>query len=126
MNVVITRLWNEEDGAIVSAEIMLIATILVIGVIVGLKSVRDAVVSELADVAQAFGNINQSFCYSGVSGHMAFTAGSEFMDQVDFCDTANNNDNGNAQHSKCVNVCIASSPEGMASSYGNGYSGSTY
>ena len=31
----IIRLWNEETGAIVSAEIMLVATILVLGVIVG-------------------------------------------------------------------------------------------
>src|SRR5690242_2216678 len=38
-----SRLWKEEVGAIVSAEIMLVATILVIGVIVGLKSVRDSV-----------------------------------------------------------------------------------
>ena len=50
----VNRLWNEEVGAIVSAEIMLVATILVIGMIVGLKSVRDSVVTELADVAQAF------------------------------------------------------------------------
>ncbi len=42
----IRRLWKEEAGAIVSAEIMLIASILVIGVIVGLKSVRDSVVTE--------------------------------------------------------------------------------
>ena len=54
------RLWSEETGAIVSAEIMLVMTILVIGVIVGLKSVRDSVVTELADVAQALGNIDQT------------------------------------------------------------------
>ena len=32
---VISRLANEQDGAIISAEFMLVATILVIGVIVG-------------------------------------------------------------------------------------------
>ena len=77
------RLWNEEVGAIVSAEIMLVATILVIGAIVGLKSVRDSVVTELADVAQAIGNVNQSYSYSGVSGHHAFTAGAAFTDNAD-------------------------------------------
>ena len=30
------RLWNEETGAIVSAEVMLVASILVIGVIAGI------------------------------------------------------------------------------------------
>jgi len=99
------RLWNEEVGAIVSAEIMLIATILVIGVIVGLKSVRDSVVTELADVAQAIGNVNQSYSYSGVSGHHAFTAGAAFTDNADFCDTPGlPSDSGN---SKCVVICTS-------------------
>ncbi|MBS0211522.1 MAG: hypothetical protein JSS27_21480 [Planctomycetes bacterium] len=62
---VMRRLWNEEIGAVVSAEIMLVATTLVIGVIVGLKSVRDSVVSELADVAQAMTVANQSFFTQG-------------------------------------------------------------
>jgi hypothetical protein len=97
----VCRLWKEEAGAIVSAEIMLIASILVIGVIVGLKSVRDSVVTELADVAQALANVDQSYGYSGTSGHHAFTAGSLFADGIDFCDT-----NGNVvQESKCVAIC---------------------
>ena len=99
------RLWNEEVGAIVSAEIMLVATILVIGAIVGLKSVRDSVVTELADVAQALGNVNQSYSYSGVSGHHAFSAGAAFTDNADFCDNAGATDAGN---SKCVVICTSS------------------
>ena len=109
MNYTLNRLWNEQDGAIVSAELMLIATILVIGVIVGLKSVRDSVVTELADVAQAFANINQSFSFSGTCGHAAFTGGSSFGDQLDFCDSFAN---WNVQNSKCVNVADAAFGEG--------------
>src|SRR5437762_9102145 len=96
------RLWKEETGAIVSAEIMLVATILVLGVIVGLKSVRDSVVTELADVAQAVANVNQSYCFSGVSGHAANSSGGDFQDKRDFCDTNNSWNHG--QNSKCVNV----------------------
>ena len=106
------RLWNEETGAIISAEIMLVATILVLGVIVGLKSVRDSVVTELADVAQAVANINQSYCFSGVSGHGASSGigGGEnsgggnggFEDQRDFCDSRYSYHGG--QQSKCVDV----------------------
>jgi len=99
------RLWNEEVGAIVSAEIMLVATILVIGAIVGLKSVRDSVVTELADVAQALGNVNQSYSYSGASGHHTFTAGAAFTDNADFCDGPGApSDAGN---SKCVVICTS-------------------
>jgi len=98
------RLWNEEIGAIVSAEIMLVATILVIGAIVGLKSVRDSVVTELADVAQAIGNVNQSYSYSGASGHHTFTAGASFTDNFDFCDSGLV---GCEQQSKCVAICTS-------------------
>src|SRR5438477_1203531 len=86
---VLNRLISEQDGAIISAELMLITTILVIGVIVGLKSVRDSVVSELADVAQAFGNMDQSFSFSGICGHAAHSAGAAFVDHQDFCDHNN-------------------------------------
>lgn len=106
---IINRFWNENDGAIVSAEIMLVASILVLGVIVGLKSVRDSVVTELADLAQAVSNIDQSYCYSGVCGHAANSGGAHFQDQLDFCDAAGSNDN--PQNSKCVNVAHAAGGE---------------
>jgi len=95
------RLWNEETGAIVSAEIMLVGTILVIGVIVGLKSVRDSVVTELADVAQAVANVNQSYCFSGTCGHGGHSGGGEFQDRADNCDTK---DGHSGKNSKCVDV----------------------
>jgi hypothetical protein len=95
------RLARETDGAIVSAEIMLVGTILVIGVIVGLKSVRDSVVTELADVAQALANVDQSYCYSGTKGHAASTGGGHFRDTADFCDQEWG---GWGPGSKCVNV----------------------
>ena len=100
MKLVFARFWTEQDGAILSAEIMLVATILVLGMVVGLKSVRDSVVTELADVAQGMGNVNQSFSFSGVSGHGANNGGGKFGDQSDFCDAYGNG----GQNSKCVNV----------------------
>jgi Flp pilus assembly pilin Flp len=107
--------WCDEDGAIVSSEIMLIMTILVIGMIVGLKSVRDSVVSELADVAQAFANIDQSFSFSSVIGHAAFTGGGFFRDLLDFCD------DGYmwcpVQHSKCVDVAAGATAEASHAQY---------
>lgn len=114
------RLWNDESGAIVSAEIVLIATILVIGVIVGLKSLRDSIVTELADVAQAISNLNQSYSFSGVTGHHAFTGGGAFGDQADFCDTEDSmSDAGN---SKCVLICSGSQVIGEGNG-GGGHGG---
>ncbi len=99
---IMSRFWNEQDGAIISAEFILVATILVLGVIVGLKSVRDSVVSELADVAQAIANVDQSYTYSAVTGHAAATGGAVFQDLSDFCDT--NAYPYGGQESKCVTV----------------------
>ena len=55
------RLWSEEDGFIVSAELILISTVLVLSLIVGLCEVRTSITSELVDIANAFGCVNQSF-----------------------------------------------------------------
>ncbi len=114
MKAVFVRLWKEEAGAIVSAEIVLVMTIMVIGMIVGLKSLRDAVVTELADVAQAIANLDQSYSFSSVVGHAALTGSGFFIDMLDFCDSASISDS-TAQMSKCVNVCTAASSEVAAS-----------
>jgi Flp pilus assembly pilin Flp len=95
------KLWNDEAGAIISAELVLIATILVIGVIVGLASLRDAVVTELADVGQAISQVNQSYEYTGILGHLNFTAGSIFIDLPDFCDNLGGGF-GPGQQSRCT------------------------
>lgn len=119
MKNMVLRLWNDQAGAIVSAEIILICSILVIGVIVGLKSVRDSVVTELADVAQAIANVNQSYSFSGTSGHHAFTGGGAFWDNADFCD--NNWSNSDAGNSKCVLICSGYQVIGESSGWGGGH-----
>ena len=87
------QLFNDEAGFIISAELVLVSTILVIGLIVGLSEIQHAVVSELNDVGDAIGKINQSYSYSGFSkpsqfknGVSAFTRGSSFVDEMDECD----------------------------------------
>ncbi|MCU0872553.1 MAG: hypothetical protein MUE50_09435 [Pirellulaceae bacterium] len=83
---VLTQLWRDDLGFIISAELVLIATILVIGMIVGLVSLRDQVVQELGDVGAAFSQLVQSYSFSGITGHTSSTAGSAFADFTDFCD----------------------------------------
>ena len=83
---VLHLLWADEAGFVVSTELVLVATILVIGMTVGLVTVRDQVVQELGDVALAIGNVNQSYQYDGVKGHSSSTAGSSFADRPDFCE----------------------------------------
>ena len=111
MHRVLTRLWNDEAGFVISSELVLVATILVIGMIVGLTTVRDQVVQELADVAGAISDINQSYSYSAVRGHTSVTAGSDFIDKQDFCDPPGQAAAGTG--SNCVNGNCARGVEEM-------------
>jgi hypothetical protein len=80
------RLWADEAGFVISAELVLISTILVIGLIVGMVSLRNQVVEELVDVGQAVGNLSQSYAYGGIhKPYMAWTDGASYRDVVDFC-----------------------------------------
>ena len=81
--------WNDEAGFLVSAELILIATIGVLSMIVGLSEVAYGINQELDDIGAAFGAINQSFCFNGLSGHKGHAAGSFFRDQIDICDGEN-------------------------------------
>ena len=80
------QLWADENGFVVSTELALIATILVIGMVVGLTTIRDQVVQELADIAGMISQLNQSYSFSAITGHHSSTAGSYGVDLVDSCD----------------------------------------
>ena len=97
------KLWNDEAGAIVAAELILVVTIMVCGLVVGLTAVRDAVVTELADVGAAIGSLNQSYSFSGVDGHHAACTGSFFTDGLDTCDDTCAQPAG--ANSRCVVIC---------------------
>jgi len=89
---VMQRLWRDEEGVILSAELVLIGTILVIGMIVGLVELQCAVVGELSDLGDAIGNLDQSYQTSGIrsnktnGGTKALTAGAAYNDAADECD----------------------------------------
>jgi hypothetical protein len=80
------ELWADEAGAIISAELILVVTILVLGMVVGLTTLRNQVIQELGDVAIAIAKVNQSFSFSGANERHASTAGSIFIDLLDDCD----------------------------------------
>jgi Flp pilus assembly pilin Flp len=65
MSNLLQRLWKDEGGALISIEWVFVATILVIGVTTGLVAVRNAVNSELVEVANAFTSLCQSYFFTG-------------------------------------------------------------
>jgi hypothetical protein len=104
------RLWCEEEGFVVTTELVLIATLLVIGLLVGIQAIRNAVVLELGDVAQSIGSINQSYSFSGITSPAASTLGSTFVDALDA------NDGGSVQSAggpvNCIVVDVPAVGEG--------------
>ena len=53
MSKMLQRLWKDDCGALISMEFLFVATILVIGLVVGLTNVRDAIDAELSELANA-------------------------------------------------------------------------
>jgi hypothetical protein len=99
------RLWQDDAGFVVSTELVLIATIIVLGGLVGQATLRDAVISELADTAEAINEINQSYSYSTVTGHSSSVSGTVFADASDFCENeGQDGQQGVTGNGHCVNL----------------------
>ena len=82
----VRSLWNQETGAVISAELVLVMTIAVLAMLVGLDSLSDSVNQELHDVAGAIGALSQSFNFHGMESCSACVSGSSFHDSEDDCD----------------------------------------
>jgi Flp pilus assembly pilin Flp len=105
-------LWSDENGFVVSTELMIVATILVIGLIVGMAQIRNQLVQELSDVGTAISNFDQSYAYTGVthaSATQTITAGGQFIDVPDTWDSISGaSGTGGVQVST-----VAPAPEGL-------------
>ena len=87
-------LLYDESGVIISAELVLVLTIVVLAMIVGLSEVAVAVNTELNDISNAIGALNQSFSFTGFQGstggsiskNKSFFFGSTFHNEIAACD----------------------------------------
>lgn len=92
----VKKLWSDEHGVILSAELVLISTILVLGLITGLVELQCSIVAELSDLASAFGNLDQSYQISGFASSKgngqfkARTHGASYSDRADTGDCDQN------------------------------------
>jgi Flp pilus assembly pilin Flp len=59
------RLWRDDCGALLAVEWVVLATVMVLGIIPGLVAVRQGVLSELLDVANAALGLDQSYGFTG-------------------------------------------------------------
>ena len=81
---------KKQAGFVVTAELLLITTILVLGLITGWTKVRDQTLAELSDNGAAIGAINQSYTMKGTTWFdngtgvvVASVSGFAFTDALD-------------------------------------------
>ena len=77
------KLFRDEAGFVVSAELVLVATICVLGLVVGLSELSIGVNEELEDLGAAVGSANQSYTWNGAKGTKGYFVGSCFTDRQD-------------------------------------------
>ncbi len=85
------KLFRDDAGFIISAELVLVMTIGVLAMVVGLTAVRDAVTHELNDISHAIGAVSQTYTVNGMQkankcGVHASINGFGFNDDADDCD----------------------------------------
>ena len=85
---ILNVLKNDENGFVVSAELVLVGTILVLGMIVGLTELSFAVNEELEDLGSGIGAINQTYYFTMASGKKGEVVGSTYLDFQDQCDNS--------------------------------------
>src|SRR3954447_22338871 len=77
---ILNRFWSDDGGALIASEYLFVATILVIGIIVGLTNLREAINAELTELGNAYLALSQGYTISGQSGSNASVDGSQAID----------------------------------------------
>ena len=85
---ILNALKNDDNGFVVSAELVLVGTILVLGMIVGLTELSYGVNEELEDLGSGIGAINQTYYFTMGSGKKGEAVGSTYLDFQDECDNS--------------------------------------
>jgi Flp pilus assembly pilin Flp len=73
------KLWKDEAG-IVALEYLLVATIIGLGLVVGLSNLESALNVELTELGNAILGLSQAYSIDGLSGCNASKAGSAVTD----------------------------------------------
>jgi hypothetical protein len=74
------KLWSDDQGALIAIEFLFVATILIIGIVVGLTAVRNAVAAELTELANAILALSQGYTIGGLTGCCSSVDGSQAID----------------------------------------------
>jgi Flp pilus assembly pilin Flp len=77
MREIFGKLWADDSGILTALEFLLIASILTLGLVVGLATLRTAITTEFEELANAILAVSQGFSVAGLSGAGASVNGSQ-------------------------------------------------
>ena len=107
------RLYGDEDGIVAVSDYVLLGTIVAIGAVAGLVTLRDSVIQELGDVGIGLENLQQNYTVS-----MTFATVSGGTTTTSFGYTTDNNptEQPSGQSTAGIDVSIAPSSESSSGS----------
>lgn len=73
-------LWNDESGAVTTIELLIYGTIAGLGIVAGVANLRNAVVIEFTELANAILHLSQGYSVGGVTSPCATSDGSAAVD----------------------------------------------
>jgi hypothetical protein len=73
--------WSEEAGLVMSAELVMLGTVGVLGATVGLSAASTAINDEMVEFSHAIRSLDQSYHIEGHKSCRAWTAGSSYRQQ---------------------------------------------
>jgi len=109
------RKRRRQSGFVLSTELLLVTTILAVGLISGLTSLRDNVISELADTGDSIGSISQSFTFIGTAWqgssdtNVAATSSFGFTDAEDNVANVVGGDTGTVNYAAAASTTTSTS-----------------
>jgi hypothetical protein len=75
------RLWNDETGAIIAAEYLMLGSIVAMGAAGGMVAMRDSIVDEYKEFGQGVREMRQSYSVPALHGGAATTTGANPTDK---------------------------------------------
>jgi hypothetical protein len=76
MRLMLSRLWQDDGGAVLAIEFILFVVILLFGLIVGYVALRNAAVAEMSGLADAVADLSVCFSFSGLTNCESSVCGS--------------------------------------------------
>ena len=81
----VSKLSKKQAGFVMTTELVLLSTVMVVGLVAGMVTMRDALTAEMEDVAEAIGQLDQTYAFNGIVNgeNTAAIEGSGFGDATD-------------------------------------------